>query len=114
VGLGLKHRMLDDKLELGADLVFSRSRGELNVDHVQSRPGFPQVRTEQEALKLHASYKLADNLWLNGSFWHERMNSSDWRLDGVQPDTVPNLLSLGAQSPYYRVNVLNVSVRYRF
>jgi hypothetical protein len=84
------------------------------VDHVQTLPAFPLVRSEQETLKLHARYKLADNLWLNGSFWHERLSAADWRLDGVQPATVQNLLSLGAQSPHYRVNVLSVSVRYQF
>jgi MtrB/PioB family decaheme-associated outer membrane protein len=114
LGLGLKHTMLGDKLEIGADLVLSRSTGELSVDHVQTLPAFPLVRSEQETLKLHARYKLADNLWLNGSFWHERLSAADWRLDGVQPATVQNLLSLGAQSPHYRVNVLSVSVRYQF
>jgi hypothetical protein len=32
----------------------------------------------------------------------------------VLPGTVQNLLSLGQQSPDYRVTVLNVSLRYDF
>lgn len=114
LGLGVKHKLMADKLEIGADLVFSRSKSDLNVDHIQVQPAFPQARSEQDTIKLHARYKLADNLWINGSFWHERYTSADWRLDGVHPGTVENLLSLGAQSPQYRVNVLNVSVRYQF
>ena len=38
----------------------------------------------------------------------------DWRLDGVTPDAVPNLLALGELAPNYRVHVLRLGLRYRF
>ena len=114
LGMGVKHTLLADKLELGADLSFSRTKSDLRVDQGLDQPGFPQANSSQDTLKLYARYKLADNLWLNGSFWHERYDSVDWRLDGVLPGTVQNLLSLGQQSPDYRVTVLNVSLRYQF
>ena len=65
-------------------------------------------------MKLYATYKLKDNLWLTGSYWYERYDSQDWRLDGVLPATIPNLLAFGAQAPSYSVNVLRVAMRYRF
>ena len=34
-------------------------------------------------------------------------------LDGVEPDTVPNLLSLGADTWNYNVSTYYFSVRYR-
>ena len=55
-----------------------------------------------------------DNLWLNGSYWYERYKSEDWALDGVQPDTVWNLLAFGNQSPRYTQNVFRVTLRYSF
>jgi MtrB/PioB family decaheme-associated outer membrane protein len=114
LGLGVKHQLLGDKLDIGADLSFTRSKSDLRVDQDLAQPAFPQAHGAQDALKVHARYKLADNLWLNGSLWHERYTSTDWRLDGVLPGTVQNLLSLGQQSPDYRVTVLNVSLRYQF
>lgn len=53
-------------------------------------------------------------MWLTGSYWYERYDSQDWRLDGVLPATIPNLLAFGAQAPNYSVNVLRVAMRYRF
>ncbi len=114
LGLGVKHSLLADKLEIGADFSFTRMKSDLRINQDLDQPGFPQANSSQDTLKLHARYKLADNLWLNGSLWHERYESVDWRLDGVLPGTVQNLLSLGQQSPDYRVTVLNVSVRYQF
>ena len=51
---------------------------------------------------------------MNGSYWFEQYESSDWRLDTVQPGNVYNLLAFGNLAPQYRVNVFRVSVRYQF
>lgn len=114
LGLGARHLALKGKLELGADLVFARSRSRMWVDTGLSDPGFPTATTARDTLKLHATYRLRDNLSLIGSYWYERYDAQDWRLDGVLPATVPNLLALGEQPPRYHVNVLGVAVRYRF
>jgi hypothetical protein len=34
--------------------------------------------------------------------------------DGVNPDTIPNVISLGMNSPDYAVNAVMMSLRYRF
>lgn len=114
VGIGVKHNALKGKLELGANYTYSRSRSDVSVDLLFATPGFPTATTSLDSLKLYAAYKLQDNLTLTGSFWHEDYKSRDWRLDGVLPNTVGNLLSLGDQPPRYRVNVVNVVLRYRF
>lgn len=114
VGVGIKHSLLAGKLDVGADVSVSRSRSDVSVDAGRPDPSFPAAKTSLDSVRLHASYKLQDNLWLSGSFWHERYTSQDWRLDGVMPATVLNLLSLGAQAPQYNVNVLRLAMRYRF
>jgi MtrB/PioB family decaheme-associated outer membrane protein len=114
LGLGIKHTLLAGKLEVGANVSASRSRSDVSVDTGRPEPLFPSAETSLDSVRVHASYKLQDNLWLSGSLWHERYTSQDWRLDGVLPATVLNLLSLGAQSPQYDVNVLQLALRYRF
>jgi MtrB/PioB family decaheme-associated outer membrane protein len=114
LGLGIKHTTLEDKLDLGADLTFSRSYSDVTADTGATNPGFPSATTQLDILKVYATYKLKTNLSLTGSWWYERFNSQDWRLDGVQPDTVYNLLAFGEQPPNYRVNVLRLAVRYKF
>ena len=113
-GVGARHMAMDDKLELGADLTVSRSRSNTLVDIATATPAFPAATTSLDRLKLSATYQLKDNLAVLGSFWHERYDAADWHLDGVQPDTVPYLLAFGQQSPKYRVNVLQVSLRYQY
>lgn len=114
VGLGVKHMAMDDKLELGADLTVSRARSVTLVDTGTATDPFPDTTTAMDRLKVTATYQLKDNLSLVGSFWHERYDTADWRLDGVQPASVPYLLAFGQQAPQYRVNVVQFSVRYRY
>ncbi len=113
-GVGVKHAALKGKLDIGADLVSSRSRSDIAVDTGVAGGEFPTATTRLDSLKLSATYRLQDNLWLLGSYWYEHYDAKDWRVDGVQPGTLPDLLALGEQAPRYNVNVVRVAVRYRF
>jgi MtrB/PioB family decaheme-associated outer membrane protein len=112
-GLGVKHSALAGKLVLGGDLGIARSRSDVRVDAGPADPPFPTARTTRETLKLRADYRVLDNLSVLFNYWYERYKAEDWRLDGVLPGTIPNLLALGEQVPDYRVHVVGVSVRYR-
>ncbi|MBI5259891.1 MAG: MtrB/PioB family decaheme-associated outer membrane protein [Burkholderiales bacterium] len=114
VGVGIKHQAMKGKLELAADLTWSRSNTDVTVATGGAGPQFPSATTALDSLKLQATYKLSDKLSLLGAYWFERYESADWRLDGVLPATVPNLLALGEQAPRYRVNLLRLALRYRF
>jgi MtrB/PioB family decaheme-associated outer membrane protein len=114
LGLGVKHAAIPGRLELGADMSFSRSKSDVSVQTSISEPPFPTGKTSLDVVKLFANYKLKDNLWLNASYWYESYSSSDWRLDGVQPETVYNLLAFGNQAPRYNENVVRISLRYSF
>jgi MtrB/PioB family decaheme-associated outer membrane protein len=114
VGAGIKHVLMKGKLELGGDISYSRSRSDIAMEPATSSASFPTARVDFESLKLYATYHLRENLSLIGSYWYEHYNADDWRLDGVQPDTVSNLLAFGNQAPNYTQNVVRVSLRYRF
>jgi predicted porin len=112
-GLGVKYAVLKDKLDLGADFTVARTRSDVVVNAGPSDPPFPAMRTSRDSVKLRASYRLKDNLSLVGAYGFERYSADDWRLDGVFPGTVPNLLTFGEQPPHYRVHVITIAVRYR-
>lgn len=116
LGLGVRHAAMENKLNLGADVVLVRTRSTIGFDTLVAIAGqaFPTATTATDTLKLFATYRLSETMAVTGSFWHERYRSQDWRLDGVQPFALPDLLSLGLQSPQYRVNVFRVSLRYGF
>jgi hypothetical protein len=114
VGLGLKQLAMGGKLELSADLGFTRMYNDVTVDAGVSSPPFPTNTTSIDRFRLRAVYQLQKDLSLVGSWWYEHYDSKDWHLDGVYPSTVSNLLAFGDQPPRYNVNVLQVGVRYRF
>jgi MtrB/PioB family decaheme-associated outer membrane protein len=114
LGFGLKHLAMGDKLELSADVGFTRMYNDVTVDAGVTSPPFPTIKTTIDRLRLRAVYQLQKNLSVVGSWWYERYDSQDWHLDGVLPSTISNLLAFGDQPPRYKVNVLQLGLRYRF
>ena len=114
IGVGVNHVLIEDRLNIGADLSRARSRGEIDIDSAATSDSFPDLTTELDSLKLYLDYRLDENLVLQAAYWHEEYDSSDWALDDVDPDTVGNLLAFGVESPSYDNDVVKLSMSYRF
>jgi len=111
-GIGVS-QIINEQLDIGADFTVSRSVGEVTV--TSGTPSvFPDNVTNLDSLKLYANYRIKEAISLYLGYWYERYDSSNWALDGVTPDTIPNVLSLGIQSPSYNVSVVALSLRYQF
>ncbi len=104
---------LTEQLDIGADFTMSRSVGEVTVT-TASPSVFPDNVTNLDSLKLYANYQIKDDMSLYLAYWYESYDSSNWALDGVTPDTIPNVLSLGIDSPSYDVSVIALALRYQF
>lgn len=113
-GIGVKHTLIKSKLDIGADYAISHSRGEVTVYTGAPDPAFPDLISKLGSVKLYATYRIKDNISLNGTYWYESYKSENWQLDGVTPSTIPNVLTLGEQPPSYYVNVVMLTVRYKF
>ena len=113
-GIGLRRAAIGDRLDVGADYTYTRSRSETRIDRGVIEPGFPDQSTSRHSLKLHATCRLRENWSLRAEYWYEHYDSEDWMFDGVAPDTTPNVLTLGRQSPQDRVHVVALSAKYRF
>ena len=111
-GIGLT-QVINEKLDIGADFTMSRSVGEITVTSA-SPSVFPDLTTDLDSFKLYANYRFKEAMSLYLGYWYESYDSSNWALDGVTPSTIPNVLSLGIQSPSYDVNVVALSLRYQF
>ncbi|MDH3450779.1 MAG: MtrB/PioB family decaheme-associated outer membrane protein [Gammaproteobacteria bacterium] len=109
LGIGVQHRV-SEQLDVGADLAASESSGKINVNNSQ----FPDLEADLYSLKVHATYRLQSGISVRAAYWHESYDSQDWSLDGVEPDTIRNVLTLGDESPSYDVDVLLLSLRYKF
>lgn len=114
LGVGVRHAAIPDKLDIGADVSFSRSRSDVATRTGVGEPTFPTQKVSLDSLRVYATYKLTERMSITGSLWHEEYDSQDWRVDGVLPATVPDLLTFGQQAPKYRIDVVRVALRYRF
>jgi zinc transporter ZupT len=63
--------------------------------------------------KLGVSYPYSESLTFGFDYIYEKFSSSDWHLDDVEPNTIPNLLALGANAWNYDTSVLYFNVRYQ-
>jgi MtrB/PioB family decaheme-associated outer membrane protein len=113
-GIGVKHRLIRDKLDIGADYALLNSTSEISVQTGVPGAAFPDLKTELDTVKLYADYHLKDDITLHAAYWYENYDSRDWSRDGVDPATISNVLGLGEDAPSYDVHVVMVSVRYLF
>lgn len=114
LGASVSHAAIPDKLEIGAEVSTTRARSNLRVSTGVGEDPFPTAKTALDTVRLFATYKLNDQMTVLGSILSERQAADDWRLDGVLPDSVSNLLAFGQQAPHYQVYVLRLALRYRF
>jgi MtrB/PioB family decaheme-associated outer membrane protein len=107
---------LTGKLDLGFDVIHARSRSRMDVT---SGPAFdteplPDLSTRLNSFGVYGRYQITPAASVRLGFVHERYSSRDFALEGVDPDTVGNVLGLGQASPRYKVNWVTVGVAYRW
>jgi hypothetical protein len=77
----------------------------------QSR--FPDLESTLDSLRLKILYRWSDNLDATLQLRYESFSAEDWALQGVAPDTLPTILTLGAQPYDYEVWLVGIGIRYR-
>lgn len=113
-GGGFRIAGLSEKIDLTLD--YTHSDGETEIlfegQSVSSTP-LPDIESTMDSLRLAVNYKVSKRLDLNLGLRYERFETADWALDGVQPDTIPVVLTMGADAYDYDVWVVGIGVRYR-
>ena len=110
LGLGAKYMGIADKWDLQFDLAKAKSEGEINT----ITGAFPRNESEFKSARFAVYYQMNDALKLGAGVRFEKLETSDWALQGVQPATVATLLALGADPYNYDVRVISFTVRYNF
>jgi MtrB/PioB family decaheme-associated outer membrane protein len=115
-GAGYKRSPEAGRLDYGVDVLYSKTRSDLNfaVGSALSARPLPRDVTRLESLTLYCNYKMRANTALRLGYWYERYHSADWSVDGIDPDQLANVILLGETSPNYKVHVVSLSVTHRF
>ena len=111
--IGTTYPGLFGVIDVNLEYDWSESIGESSSDTNGLPNSFPDLRSRRQNLNLGLSYPFNDSLTFRFDYIFERLDSDDWALDGVNPDTIPNLLALGADAWNYKANVFYFSVQFR-
>ncbi len=101
-------------LELGADYLYSTSEGSVSMLAGGTDSGFPLLLTRWHDARVFARYALRPGLTLRLDLLREIYSAADWSLDGLEPDTVSNLLALGQGTQDGNVTAVLLGVRQDF
>jgi MtrB/PioB family decaheme-associated outer membrane protein len=102
-----------DKMQLNVDYTYAKGDSKTTIDGV-SAGAFPAVTSRLDTLKADFSYQLSPRTDLVFSWWHEKLDSKDWAIQGIEPATLPTVLALGYDPNNYNVDYVTASVRYYF
>ncbi len=113
VGIGFNGR-INEKVSFGFDWVSSDATGKVLTETGQGEDPFPPLRSDLRNARLHVSYELNEQWGMKAYAEHEKYDSTDWAVDGLGPDGLLQVLTLGAVSPDYSVTVLRIQASYKF
>jgi MtrB/PioB family decaheme-associated outer membrane protein len=115
VGTGAKWTGIDEKLSLKFDYTYSGSvtdttpSAEPTVDFL----GLPAVTSTLHHIDLTGEYAVSRNVAVRLRYVFEHLNVDDFAANGLQPDTLSNIISLGGRSFDYDVHVIGLSFLFR-
>lgn len=117
-GVGAELHLLDDRLRLRADYVYSMANTDIEVATgpalTPTSRNFPDVESRLHDFNVSAEYQFRENLAFRVSYLVEDLKSDDWAINGVAPDTISQVLGLGEDTPHYRNHLVGFAVRYEF
>ena len=111
--IGVTYPGLVGPLDANFDYTWSKSVGETHNDTSGLMTSFPDQHSTRQNIRLGFSYPYSESLSISFDYFFESLDSNDWALDGVGPDTIPNLLALGANAWNYNASTFYLSVRYQ-
>jgi MtrB/PioB family decaheme-associated outer membrane protein len=113
-GGGFRIGTESEKLDLTFD--YTRSEGETEIlysGQTVSTEQLPDLESTMDSLRLALNYHVSERFGFNVSARWERFEMEDWGLEGVAPDTISQVLTMGANPYDYDVWVFGVGFTYR-
>lgn len=112
-GGGFRIAGIGEKVDLTLD--YTRSDGETEIlvtgSTVATAP-LPELESTMDSLRLMLNYNVSQRLAIDVNARWERFQAEDWGLEGVAPDTISSILTMGANPYDYDVWVFGVGFRY--
>jgi MtrB/PioB family decaheme-associated outer membrane protein len=111
-GVGLSYEPDGGDFRLGVEYFHTDATGKIDFSDATLTP-LPDLESELDNIEIYAEFERSENLSYRASYAYEVYEEKNWNLDGVAPDTIDNVLTLGETSPDYKIGVIWLSLKYR-
>ena len=102
-------------LDLGFDYTLSDTESEVDVTATAGGTApLPELRSQLNSVTAWARIEVGERASLRFSIENSRLETDDFALDNVVPDTLANVLTLGESAANYDVILVSGSLTYRF
>ena len=114
IGAGVNFRELGERFDLQLDYTRSEGTSSIDLDSAADPAAqFPDLETTLDYLRVRLGFRQSERIEWNLYALYQTFETEDWALQGVTPDALPLLLSLGA-TPYDDEQVIvGLGFRYR-
>ena len=112
-GGGIRIAGIGEKVDLQLEYTRADGTTEIDVTNVGGPPGpFPDLKSTLDSLRVRVLYRRSGKLEAGLQLRYEKFRTDDWALEGVAPDTLPSILTLGATPYDDNVWMAGISFRY--
>ncbi len=113
-GGGVVINDIADKVDLKLSFMTTSGESDIRIDSaLRGADQFPKLETDLNHANLELVYRRSDTMDLTFSARYMQFETADWQLNGVTPDAVPLLLSLGAEPYDEDTFIVGIGVRFR-
>ena len=112
-GGGIEIRNVGESTDIVVD--YTNTTGETGIRMLRSGTSvsdYPDIDSDFESFRVKLRYRRSERLDVDLNLRYEMFRTNDWALAGVDPDTIPNVLALGADPYDYGVWVVGLGFRY--
>ena len=114
-GVGFRIIQIADKFDLQMDYTRSDGTSKIIVDSASGGVSqFPDLKSTLDFLRVQFSYRRSNRLDYTMKLRYQKFTAEDWSLEGVDPATIPVVLTMGANPYDDEVLIVGLGVRYLF
>lgn len=111
-GGGFRITGIGEKVDLQLDYMRAQGNTEIEVFSGGGVSRFPDLESTLDSLRAKLLYRWSEKLEASLQLRYENFSTDDWSLQAVAPDTLPTILTLGAQPYDDEVWMIGIGFRY--